>query len=213
MRTTGEKIKALRAALGLSQAQLSEQIDVATQSIYRYEAGRSLPDTNTLVKLATFFDVSTDYLLGLSGLENQRREEYGKIRRSGKYNAIYQHYLRSRELPALDESATYFWIFSVWQDGDIAYGGQTEWCGWADEARTIEIRKLRSVRPAAAYRLCSEVYSRPMIILNEYDAAVFRIFGGQAIIRQEICEQYFPEVAEFRGPNPQHRVDRLLSLF
>ena len=69
MKTTGEKIKSLRIALGLSQEQLSETIDVAHKSIYRYETGKSLPDTTTLVKLATYFDVSTDYLLGLSGLK------------------------------------------------------------------------------------------------------------------------------------------------
>ena len=56
MKTTGEKIKSLRIALGLSQEQLSETIDVAHKSIYRYETGKSLPDTTTLVKLATYFD-------------------------------------------------------------------------------------------------------------------------------------------------------------
>ena len=90
MKTTGQKIKSLRIALGLSQEQLSETIDVAHKSIYRYETGKSLPDTTTLVKLATYFDVSTDYLLGLSGLKNQSKEEYGKIRQSGKYNEIYK---------------------------------------------------------------------------------------------------------------------------
>ena len=85
MKTTGQKIKSLRTALGLSQEQLSEIIEAAHKSIYRYEAGKSLPDTTALVKLATFFDVSTDYLLGLSGLKNQNREEQGKIRQSGRY--------------------------------------------------------------------------------------------------------------------------------
>lgn len=78
MKTIGQKIKSLRIALGLSREQLSEIIEVTHKSIYRYETGKSLPDTTTLVKLATYFDVSTDYLLGLSGLKNQRKEEYGK---------------------------------------------------------------------------------------------------------------------------------------
>ena len=90
MKTIGQKIKSLRIALGLSREQLSEIIEVTHKSIYRYETGKSLPDTTTLVKLATYFDVSTDYLLGLSGLKNQRKEEYGKIRQSGKYNEIYK---------------------------------------------------------------------------------------------------------------------------
>ena len=93
MKTTGEKIKSLRIALGLSQEQLSETIDVAHKSIYRYETGKSLPDTTTLVKLATYFDVSTDYLLGLSGLKNQSKEEYGKIRQSGSTTFRAESYM------------------------------------------------------------------------------------------------------------------------
>ena len=209
VKTTGEKIKSLRIALGLSQEQLSETIDVAHKSIYRYETGKSLPDTTTLVKLATYFDVSTDYLLGLSGLKNQRKEEYGKIRQSGKYNEIYKHYLQSRELHDFNNNETYFWIFSTRQDGEIIYGGQTEWCGWTDESKTVEIRKLRPVIPEIAYKWCCQLYSKPMIISSEYDAAVFRIFGGQAIISQEICDTYFPELVEFQGPNPQYNLDTL----
>ena len=57
MKTIGQKIKSLRIALGLSREQLSEIIEVTHKSIYRYETGKSLPDTTTLVKLATYFDV------------------------------------------------------------------------------------------------------------------------------------------------------------
>ena len=48
-----------------------------------------------------------------------------------------------------------------------------------------------------------------MIISSEYDAAVFRIFGGQAIISQEICDTCFPELVAFQGPNPQYNLDIL----
>ena len=213
MKTIGQKIKSLRIALGLSREQLSEIIEVTHKSIYRYETGKSLPDTTTLVKLATYFDVSTDYLLGLSGLKNQRKEEYGKIRQSGKYNEIYKRYLQSRELHDFQKNDTYFWIFATWQDGEIMYGGQTEWCGWADENKTIEIRKLRPVIPEAAYKWCCQIYSKPMIISSEYDAVVFRIFGGQAIISREICDKFFPEFAEFQGPNPEDKLDLLKPPF
>ena len=84
MKTTGEKIKSLRIALGLSQEQLSETIDVAHKSIYRYETGKSLPDTTTLVKLATYFDVSTDYLLGLSCLK-KNTERFVNLESITKY--------------------------------------------------------------------------------------------------------------------------------
>ena len=213
MKTTGQKIKSLRTALGLSQEQLSEIIEAAHKSIYRYETGKSLPDTTALVKLATFFDVSTDYLLGLSGLKNQNREEHGKIRQSGRYNEIYKRYLQSRELREFHENETYFWIFAERQDGDLVYGGQTEWCGWADANRAIVIRTLRPVIPEAAYQSCCRVYSKPMIITSEYDAAVFRIFGGHAIIREEICRRYFPDLIVFQGPSPEYGPGSLQTPF
>ena len=120
-----------------------------------------------------------------------------------------KHYLQSRELHDFNNNETYFWIFSTRQDGEIIYGGQTEWCGWTDETKTVEIRKLRPVIPEIAYKWCCQLYSKPMIISSEYDAAVFRIFGGQAIISQEICDTYFPELVEFQGPNPQYNLDTL----
>lgn len=33
---------------------------------YRYEKGERMPDGNTLISLADYFNVSSDYLLGLS---------------------------------------------------------------------------------------------------------------------------------------------------
>ena len=47
MKTIGQKIKSLRIALGLSREQLSEIIEVTHKSIYRYETGKSLPDTRS----------------------------------------------------------------------------------------------------------------------------------------------------------------------
>ena len=43
VKTTGQKIKSLRIALGLSQEQLSEAIDVAHKSIYRYDQENPCP--------------------------------------------------------------------------------------------------------------------------------------------------------------------------
>lgn len=82
MKSLGEKIKKLRMAIGLSQEQLSESLEISVKSIQRYEAGKSRPDTHTLIKLATFFDVSADYLLGLIGIKAQMVEEENKILQS-----------------------------------------------------------------------------------------------------------------------------------
>ena len=50
---------------GLSQRQLSIQADIPTTTISGWITAGKLPDYNALIKLAKFFDVSADYLLGL----------------------------------------------------------------------------------------------------------------------------------------------------
>lgn len=59
-------IKALRKEKGLTQTRLAELFDVDQTTVSKWELGKTLPDTYTLVLLAGFFQVSTDYLLGLS---------------------------------------------------------------------------------------------------------------------------------------------------
>lgn len=46
--------------------ELSKKVDISQPSIARYELNKTEPKASDIVKLAKFFDVSTDYLLGLS---------------------------------------------------------------------------------------------------------------------------------------------------
>ncbi|MCL2828405.1 MAG: helix-turn-helix domain-containing protein [Oscillospiraceae bacterium] len=50
---------------------MAEILGITERSYQRYEAERN-PNNETLIKLADFFDVSTDYLLGRS--DNPRRQ-------------------------------------------------------------------------------------------------------------------------------------------
>lgn len=61
-----ELLTDLRKEYNLSQMQLAEQIGVSQSTIAKLEIGRNEATASTLAKLAAFFDVSTDYLLGLS---------------------------------------------------------------------------------------------------------------------------------------------------
>lgn len=62
----GEKLKAQRIAYGLSQKQLAKELNVKRVNITNYELGKRMPSYDTLIKLANFFNVSIDYLLGLT---------------------------------------------------------------------------------------------------------------------------------------------------
>lgn len=59
----GEKIKNLRRGRGLTQKDLAEQLGVITRTVSYWESGRECGFDN-LVKIAEFFDVTTDELLG-----------------------------------------------------------------------------------------------------------------------------------------------------
>ena len=51
--------------MDLSQKRLADVLTTNNSSICDWERGRSQPDLETLAKIANYFDVTTDYLLGL----------------------------------------------------------------------------------------------------------------------------------------------------
>ena len=53
----------LRKEKGLSQEQLAEQLGVSRQSVSKWETGEALPETERIIELSRVFDVSIDYLL------------------------------------------------------------------------------------------------------------------------------------------------------
>lgn len=59
----GELLAGLRKERGILQKELATYLKVTVATISNYEKGIHSPDYETLVKLADFFDVSTDYLL------------------------------------------------------------------------------------------------------------------------------------------------------
>lgn len=59
-----ERLKELRSECGLSQKALGTHIGVSQKAIDYWENGVNEPKATYIVRLADFFDVSTDYLLG-----------------------------------------------------------------------------------------------------------------------------------------------------
>lgn len=60
-----ERIKELRLSRNLNQVQLGEALWVTKQTISNWENDNIQPSVAMLVKIAKYFGVSTDYLLGL----------------------------------------------------------------------------------------------------------------------------------------------------
>lgn len=65
-----EKLLALRKANDLTQEQLAEKLDVSRQSISKWESGQAVPELEKIVALGAVFDVTTDYLLKSSEIDD-----------------------------------------------------------------------------------------------------------------------------------------------
>ncbi|MBS5934753.1 MAG: helix-turn-helix transcriptional regulator [Clostridiales bacterium] len=59
-----ENLKNLRKIKGITQEELAIRLNVVRQTISKWEKGLSVPDADTLIKLADFFEVSVSELLG-----------------------------------------------------------------------------------------------------------------------------------------------------
>lgn len=66
------RIRELRQELKWRQSDLAERLHTKRQTVARYETGERGLDVETIEKLCTIFDCTSDYLLGFS---NQRRFE------------------------------------------------------------------------------------------------------------------------------------------
>lgn len=93
----GDRIKQLRESLHITQKDVSERLDISESQVYRYEKDEIEPRADVVVKFASLFNVSTDYLLGVSdelgyfyrdGLNTQERTAIAMWRRGERLEAI-----------------------------------------------------------------------------------------------------------------------------
>lgn len=68
------RLKKLRIDRDISQANLAVALDATQQKVSNWEKGIIEPDMETLTKIALFFAVSTDYLLGIDAEFNKPKK-------------------------------------------------------------------------------------------------------------------------------------------
>lgn len=71
----GQKIRDLRKQKRLSQTELGKYIGVSQTTVTAWEKGRAEPSSGYLSKLADYFNVTTDYLLGRPEKQNEAQTE------------------------------------------------------------------------------------------------------------------------------------------
>ncbi len=77
MRVFADRLKDLRKEKGLSQAQLARAVGVSYGVVCYWETDRSEPTAPNIVKLADYFGVTADYLLGRVDFLNLYRAALG----------------------------------------------------------------------------------------------------------------------------------------
>ena len=78
------RLKLLREEKGISQYKLAEHLNLSRGLLSNYEQGSREPDYDTLILLADYYEVSTDYLLGITNvkkrwLDSRKQSKYDKI--------------------------------------------------------------------------------------------------------------------------------------
>lgn len=63
MNSFGKRLKKLRLDKSLTQEQLGKIFNVTNVGVAKWESDNRFPDKETLVKIADYFNVTTDYLL------------------------------------------------------------------------------------------------------------------------------------------------------
>lgn len=74
MESFSERLIHLRNSNNLTRKQVRESLDIKESTYNRWENGSRVPDNETIVEFANFFEVSPMYMLGISHLRNG--EEY-----------------------------------------------------------------------------------------------------------------------------------------
>lgn len=65
----GKRLRELRTEKDLKQNELANILELSTSTIGMYEQGRRHADLDTLKKIAEYFDVSVDYLIGRTDIK------------------------------------------------------------------------------------------------------------------------------------------------
>ena len=66
MSITSDRLKKLRIAQGCTKSDIAREMGVSRRAVYAWEEADKLPEIPRLIHLAKFYQVTTDYLLGLT---------------------------------------------------------------------------------------------------------------------------------------------------
>jgi transcriptional regulator with XRE-family HTH domain len=93
MEVLAARLKWIRESKRLGQKEVASEIGISLNGLQKFEYNESNPKIDTLIKMARYFEVSTDFLLGL----NDETNELSKIRANfGKYRDKLDKFVGNR---------------------------------------------------------------------------------------------------------------------
>ena len=178
--TTGARIKRAREYSNLTIKKLAGLVGVTERSIKRYESNQSTPDTHALIQLACIFDLSTDYLLGLSD-----RADTSFLDKYRTNNVFYRKALSNVPIP----TENYYVVEYNPQREPYPMKGQMHWAGYDKNGKD-----LWCLRPVIVDRWLALMKKLPektatLIINDKEDFYTFLIYGGNALIAETTCKE------------------------
>ncbi|HET7657880.1 MAG TPA: helix-turn-helix transcriptional regulator [Bacillales bacterium] len=87
----GARIKYLRERNHLSQKEMADRLAISNVQLSRYETGTRKPDPETIARIAGFFHVSADFLLGLASSVHDPKSVYITEQEHALLEQIKQH--------------------------------------------------------------------------------------------------------------------------
>ena len=101
MQSIYERIEHLIAEKGMTKKAFCEQLKISTGNLGDWKRGKSIPSTNKLIEIASFFDVSLDWLmigrLSKEAIVREKREDYF-------FNVLRQLDCQESELSAVEQA-------------------------------------------------------------------------------------------------------------
>lgn len=193
----GENIKRLRRKKDVTQETLAEHMHVSAAAVSKWERNETLPDISMVIPLASYFNVSTDEILGLDSEKNEERikqylDENNRLAAIGKsyerFDLITKAYNEFPDDWRIIEA--YMWQLNYDPNCTEPYGSE--------------------VHKDELYRLCERVLDECTVDKTRY--AALSIIGGLYLLdgeREKAIEtaKRFPDYWMTEGEELEHSFD------
>lgn len=101
-----DNLRMLRAKYKLSQQDIGEIVGLTSQAVSKWENDIAQPDNDSLIKLAKYFNVSIDFLLGIEKDDEEKGNEANSVRNNNKFDELEKLFKKNRDILTEDDEET-----------------------------------------------------------------------------------------------------------